>query len=64
MTLFAATPANACPAYKNLRNAARGHPREGREHCEDLWRDFEPHADPNSLRSFLRTFTSDGSRCI
>lgn len=52
MPLFSATPPNACIAYNNLRTAAHGHCREGREHCEDLWRDFEPLADANFLTEF------------
>jgi type I restriction enzyme S subunit len=50
--LFAATPANACPAYANLRGAGDEHCRAGREHCEELWRDFEPLADPNFAVEF------------
>lgn len=52
MTLFAAEPANACHAYTNLRKATEGWQLAGREHCNDLWRDYERHADANFATEF------------
>lgn len=52
MTLFVAEPGNACAAYTNLRKATEGHALDGRNHCEDLWRDFEKHADANFVTEF------------
>jgi type I restriction enzyme S subunit len=52
--LFGATPTGACAAYTNLRNATSGHALEAREHCEDLWRDYEPLADSTFLAEFPR----------
>lgn len=45
MTLFAAAPAHACPAYTNLRNATDGPGLAARLHCDDLWATYQPHAD-------------------
>lgn len=52
MTLFASEPTNACPAYTNLRKATDGWQLAGRQHCDDLWRDFEAHADANFAAEF------------
>jgi len=52
MTLFFATPINACPAYNNLRAARSENSAAAREHCEDLWRTFEPFADEHFLTQF------------
>ena len=52
MTLFAAEPQNACAAYTNLRNATEGRGLAAREHCDDLWRDYEKHADANFATAF------------
>lgn len=52
MTLFTDTPANACPAYNSLRNATGDHRLAGRQHCDDLWRDFRPLADANFAAEF------------
>lgn len=52
MSLFAADPTNACPAYTNLRKATEGWQLAGREHCDDLWRDYEKHADANFATEF------------
>lgn len=52
MTLFAAEPENACVAYTNLREATEGRALAGREHCDNLWRDFEPLADANFATEF------------
>lgn len=50
--LFSDIPDNACPAYLNLRAAANEHSKAGREHCEDLWRDFKDYADHPFLSGF------------
>ena len=50
--LFAATPDNACPAYLNFRRADNDDCRAGRQHCEDLWTDFESLADANFITEF------------
>ncbi|HEY7641721.1 MAG TPA: hypothetical protein VH814_18465 [Steroidobacteraceae bacterium] len=52
MTLFATAPANACAAYTNLRNATEGWQLAGRQHCDNLWHDFQPHADANFVAEF------------
>lgn len=51
-TLFAAEPANACPAYTNLRKATEGPGLAGRVHCDDLWRDYQALADANFVAEF------------
>jgi hypothetical protein len=56
-SLFKATPADACIAYTNLRNATSGFVLDAREHCEDLWRDYASlTADANFLSDFPRRF--------
>lgn len=45
MSLFDTRPDNACPAYLNLQAAENEFCQAGREHCLDLWNDFEPFAD-------------------
>lgn len=50
--LFGAKPNGACPAYINFQTATEGYCLEGRLHCEDLWHDYEPLADPNFLTDF------------
>lgn len=52
MTLFAELPADACRAYVNLRAGQTEHAQAGREHCLDLWRDFEPLADRHFRAEF------------
>jgi hypothetical protein len=52
MSLFTITPANACLTYKYLQKATQGHSLGGRQHCDDLWRDFARHADPNFAEEF------------
>lgn len=52
MSLFSAEPENACQAYTNLRKATEGSALAAREHCEDLWRDYEEFADDNFESSF------------
>lgn len=52
MTLFDTNPSNSCLAYQNLRAEANDVMRAGREHCEDLWRDFEEFSDTNFLSHF------------
>ena len=52
MSLFAATPANACAAYTGLRDGTHAHQQAGREHCDNLWRDFAPLADANFVAEF------------
>lgn len=52
MTLFAKEHGNACAAYNNLRSTRSEHGTAAREHCDDLWRDYEPFADKNFLDEF------------
>lgn len=52
MSLFAANPANACAAYTGLRDGTHARQQAGRAHCDDLWRDFAPLADPNFAAEF------------
>jgi hypothetical protein len=52
MTLFDATPPNACAAYTNLRKAKDGWQLAGRGRCEELWRDYEPYADASFVAEF------------
>jgi hypothetical protein len=52
MTLFATLPADACRAFQHLFTPNTDRSASAREHCEDLWRDFERHADANFVREF------------
>lgn len=56
MTIFAGNPNNADLAYMNIRAAENAYTQDGRQHCEDLWRDFEPLADRNFLTEFPLRF--------
>jgi hypothetical protein len=51
--LFGPEPAGACDTYKKLRRP-REFPRGVivREHCERLWRAYQPYADPQFLAEF------------
>lgn len=52
LTLFDSKPANACPAFLNLQLADSPQAKAGREHCEDLWKDFSALADHHFLSQF------------
>jgi len=52
LTLFDSTPANACPAFLNLQLADSPQAKAGRDHCEDLWKDFSALADNHFLSQF------------
>jgi len=54
--LFNSNPCNACTAYKNVRNGKKGFLRKARQHCEDLWSQYESYADPHFLDEFPRRF--------
>lgn len=54
--LFDLLPANACMAYRNVRAADNEHTTTARERCEDLWRDYEPLADPQFITEFALRF--------
>ncbi len=51
-SLFNSAPESACAAYIAMRERANPIAIEAREHCEDLWRDFAEHADPNFCVEF------------
>lgn len=59
MTLFTALPANASPAYRNLRDGTSEMCRSGRQHCEDMWRDFERLGDCHQFLAEFPTRTHD-----
>lgn len=46
------------PAYRNVRAAGNSYLCDAREHCEDLWRDFEPHADREFRIELMGDFDS------
>ena len=50
--LFSDLPSNSCPLYKSIRAASEKSSKVAREHCEDLWRTFKPHADEHFLSEF------------
>ena len=52
MSLFETSPARACAAYTNIRNATTGFCLEAQEHCDDLWRDYACFADANFETEF------------
>lgn len=52
MSLFDASPENACLAYSNIRASANAKTEAARKHCECLWKDFEPLADDHFLNEF------------
>lgn len=52
--LFDSDPPDACPAYKNVRTGEKDFLKKAKEHCEELWPQFEPHADPHFLDEFPR----------
>ena len=62
--LFSDLPSNSCLQYRLIRAASKECFKVAREHCEDLWRTFKPHADEHFCLSFLYTFMNAGSKCI
>lgn len=54
--LFSALPSNSCLHYSLVRGASEKHLADAREHCEDLWRTFKPHADEHFLSEFPLRF--------
>ncbi len=54
--LFSELNTKACPSFKNVCEAADENCKRAKEHCEDLWGDFAPHADKNFLNQFQLHF--------
>ena len=54
--LFHSEPPGASSSYKNVRTGQKGFLRKAKEHCEDLWSQYEPYADPHFLDEFPRHF--------
>jgi hypothetical protein len=52
MTLFARLPTAASSTYRALYAANGDYHAAARARCDDLWRDYEPFADPKFLRVF------------
>ena len=50
--LFSALPSNSCLPYRLVRAAGEKRLAVAREHCEDLWRTFKPHATDHFLSEF------------
>lgn len=54
--LFDGVPPDACSAYKHVCRGEQDFLTQAKEHCEDLWSQFGPYADPHFLDEFPRHF--------
>ena len=61
-SLFQGLPPNSSLYYEKMYAAGEERFRRAREHCEDLWRDFAPHADEHFLSEFRGSEPDRGRR--